>query len=88
MGISFVDSTMIPLCHNLRHHANKVLKGVATDGKGTVGWCHGLKLHLLRNGRGEIITLCLTVADVDDRNPKARNVSAKDLYGKVFVDRG
>ena len=26
-GISFVDSTMIPVCHNLRRYANKVFKG-------------------------------------------------------------
>lgn len=25
-GISFADSTMIPVCHNLRRYANKVLK--------------------------------------------------------------
>ena len=30
-GISFVDSTMIPVCHNLRRHVNKVFKGMATD---------------------------------------------------------
>ncbi len=37
-GITFVDSTMIPVCHNLRRYANKVFKGIATDGKGTMGW--------------------------------------------------
>ncbi len=26
---------MRPVCHNLRRYANKVFKGVATDGKGT-----------------------------------------------------
>ena len=56
-GISFVDSTMIPVCHNPRRYANKVFKGVAADGKGTMGWWQGFKLHLLCNDRGEIITL-------------------------------
>ena len=37
-GITFVDSTMIPVCHNLRRYANKVFRGLATDGKGTMGW--------------------------------------------------
>ena len=50
-GITFVDSTMIPVCHNLRRYANKVFKGIATDGKGTMGWCHGFKLHLACNDR-------------------------------------
>ena len=87
-GIGFVDSIMIPVCHNLRRYANKVFKGVAADGKGTMGWCHGFKLHLLCNDRGEIITFCLTGANIDDRNPKVCKVLAKDLYGKVFADRG
>ena len=30
-GITFVDSTMIPICHNLRRYANKVFKCIATD---------------------------------------------------------
>ena len=29
-GITFVDSTMIPVCHNPRRYANKVFKGLAT----------------------------------------------------------
>ena len=42
---------MIPVCHNLRRYANNVFKGIATDGKGTMGWCHGFKLHLACNDR-------------------------------------
>ena len=44
-GITFVDSTMIPVCHNLRRYASKVLKDIATNGRGTMGWCHGFKLN-------------------------------------------
>ena len=54
-GITFVDSTMISVCHNLRRYVNKVFKRIATDGKGTMGWCHGFKLHLACNDRGEIM---------------------------------
>lgn len=46
-------SPMIPVCHNLRRYANKVFKDIATDGKGTMEWCHGFKLHLLSNDSGE-----------------------------------
>ena len=35
-GISFVDSTMIPVCHNVRRYFNKVFKGLARNGKGTM----------------------------------------------------
>ena len=53
-GVTFVDSTMIPVCHNLRRYANKVFKGIATDGKGTMGWCHGFKLHLACNAEARL----------------------------------
>jgi len=87
-GITFVDSTMIPVCHNLRRYANKVFKGIATDGKGTMGWCHGFKLHLACNDRGEIIAFVLTGANVSDKDPNVFKVLAKRLYGKLFADKG
>jgi hypothetical protein len=87
-GVSFVDSTMIPVCHNVRRYFNKVFDGLATDGKGTMGWCHGFKLHVLCNDSGEIITFCLTRANVDDRDERVWTVFAKHLYGTVFADRG
>ncbi len=78
----------IPARHNLRSNANKVFKGVATDEKGTMGWCYGFKLPLLCNNKGGIITLCLTVENIDYKNPKVWNILVKYLYGKVFADRG
>ena len=35
-GITFVDSTMIPVCHNVRRYFNKVFSGLAKNGKGTL----------------------------------------------------
>ena len=58
--ITFVDSTMISVCHNVKRYFNKVFSGLAKNGKGTMGWCHGFKLHLLCNDSGEVITFCLT----------------------------
>ena len=37
IGITFVDSTMIPVCHNVRRYFNKVFSGLAKSGKGTMG---------------------------------------------------
>ena len=67
---------------------NKVFAGLAKDGKGTMGWCHGFKLHLLCNDSGDVITFCLTGANVDDRDDRVWSVFIKHLYGKVFADRG
>ena len=87
-GITFVDSTMISVCHNLRRYVNKVFKGIATDGKGTLGWCHGIKRHLACYDRGEIIAFALTGANVSDKAPNVFKVLAKRLYGKLFADKG
>ena len=32
-GITFVDSTMIPVCHNVKRYFNKVLSGLPKNGK-------------------------------------------------------
>ena len=87
-GITFVDSTMIPVCHNMRRYANRVFKGIATDGKGTMGWCHGFKLHLACYDRGEILSFLITGAHVSDMNPDVLKIQAKRLYGKLFADKG
>ena len=49
-GISFVDSTCIPVIHNKRQFSMKVFKDIAAKGKSTMGWYVGFKLHLLCNG--------------------------------------
>ena len=67
-GISFIDNTCIPVCHNKRIKRNKVFKGYADLGKSTMGWFYGFKLHLICNERGELINFMLTRANVGDRN--------------------
>ncbi len=85
-GITFVDSTMIPVCHNVRRNFNKVFAGLAKNGKGTMGWCHGFKLHLLCNDSGEVITFCLTGANVDDRDRRVWSVYVeKSRQLELFV---
>ncbi|MGO5201380.1 transposase, partial [Prevotellaceae bacterium LCP21S3_C11] len=51
-------------------------------------WCHGFKLHLACNDRGEIIAFVLTGANVSDKDPAVFDVLAKRLYGKLFADKG
>lgn len=87
-GITFVDRTMIQVCHNMRRYFDKVFAGMAKDGKGTVGWCHGFKMHMMCNDEGDIITFCLTGANVDGRDVGVWSVFTKVPYGKVFADRG
>jgi hypothetical protein len=85
-GISFIDSTKIAVCGNKRTSRNKVFGDTAKIGKSSTGWFYGFKLHLVVNEQGEILSFCLTTANVDDRKPVAK--LAKNLFGKLFGDKG
>ena len=67
-GVSYIDSTKLVVCHNLRIKSNKVFKGIAKTGKTSTGWFYGLKLHLIINHQGEIISLWLTPGNIADNN--------------------
>jgi transposase len=85
-GISFVDSTVLAVCHTRRIAQHEVFAGRAARGKNSVGWFFGFKLHLLFNDRGEILNIRLTPGNVDDRKPVPQLV--KRLFGKLFGDKG
>lgn len=87
-GISFIDSTVLRVCHNKRIKRNKVFKDIAQVGKSTMGWFFGFKLHLIINDKGEIMSFYLTKGNVDDRNARAITSMTKELFGKIFGDKG
>ena len=85
-GINYVDSTYIPVCHSKRIYKHKVFKGLAALGKSSMGWFFGLKLHLIINEKGELLSAHLTPGNTDDRKP-LRQMSDK-LTGLLFGDKG
>lgn len=85
-GISFIDSTPLPVCHNRRIQRHRVFEGLAGRGKNSMGWFYGFKLHLLVNERGEVLNFCLTPGNTDDRHPVPS--MTEDLFGKIFADGG
>lgn len=87
-GISFIDSTTLPVCHIKREKQHKVFKGIAEKSKGTMGWYFGFKLHLIINDKVEILSYCFSKANVDDRDQKIMKVMTKEVFGKLFGDRG
>lgn len=87
-GINFIDSTTIDVCHNRRIHSHKVFKNVSQRGKSSTGWFYGFKLHLVINDSGEILSFCLTSGNVDDRNIDVIERLSKELFGKLFADKG
>ena len=85
-GISFIDSTILKVCHIKRSYSNKVFKKLAAKGKSTTGWFFGFKLHLIVNENGEIISFNITQGNVSDLTPV--KTLTKRLWGKLFGDRG
>jgi len=87
-GISFLDSTTIDVCNNHRIYSHKVFKDFAKRGKTSTGWFYGFKLHLIVNDRGDILSFYLTPGNVDDRNWEVISYMTKEIFGKLFADRG
>ena len=86
MGISYIDSTRIPVCHNKRTNSHKVFESIAEIGKSTMGWFLGFKLHMIIDTKGNILSVNLTKGNVDDRVPVIKLI--KELSGKLFGDKG
>ena len=87
-GISFIESTVLRVCHNKRIKRNKTFKGIAQVGKSTMGWFFGFKLHLIINDKGEILSYYLTMGNADDRDMKTITAMTKEIFGRLFGDKG
>lgn len=85
-GISFIDSTPLRVCHNLRIPSHKVMAGLAQRGKTSTGWFYGFKLHLVINDQGQLLNVCFTPGNVDDRDPAPQ--LTQGLFGKLVGDKG
>lgn len=87
-GINFIDSTALRVCHNRRITRHHTFAGLAERGKTTMGWFFGFKLHLIVNEKGELLSFYLSKGNVDDRNTKVIQEMTRDLFGKLFGDKG
>src|SRR5215218_6063228 len=83
-----MDSKPIPLCHALRHGRVRLLReDGARFGKTSKGWFFGFKLHALRHISGRVLSLLLTPANYDDREPASALADGVE-GGVVIGDRG
>ena len=85
-GISYIDSTSIAVCRNIRIPRNKVFKGSAARGKTSMGWFYGFKLHIIVNENGELLSFQITKGNTNDRVPV--KVLCRHLKGKLYGDKG
>ncbi|MDE6708633.1 MAG: transposase [Oscillospiraceae bacterium] len=87
-GVSFIDSAPIRVCDNHRICTHHLFSEYAKRGKSSMGWFYGFKLHLIINDQREILSFCLTSGNVDDRNEAVMDALTKQIFGKLFADRG
>lgn len=85
-GISFIDSTKLAVCENLRIPQHRQFTGLAARGKTTLGWFYGFKLHLVVSDCGALLAWQVTPGNIDDRRPVPK--LARKLFGKLFGDLG
>ncbi len=84
----FCGFPTIDVCDNHRIQQHKVFKNIAQRGKSSTGWFYGFKLHISINDRSEILNFCLICGNRDDRNSEIMEYITKNIFGKLFADKG
>jgi hypothetical protein len=87
-GTYFVDSKKLPVCDNRRIHSHRVFADIAARGKTSTGWFFGLKVHLVINQLGEIVSFLLTPGNVADNNHQVLHCLLDHLKGHCIGDKG
>jgi hypothetical protein len=87
-GYYFIDSKKLEVCHIKREHTHKVFQDFARKGKGSTGWFYGLKVHLVINHLGEVVSFLLTPANTADNNHSVLLSLLQGLQGKCCGDKG
>lgn len=87
-GISYIDSFKLEACHIKREKSHKTLKKIAQKGKTSTGWFYGMKVHLVINQKGEIISFHISSGNFADNDEFILFKITKNLIGKLFGDKG
>ena len=65
--VKFIDSTDIPVCSNRKARFHKVMRQFARWSKTGKGWFYGLKMHLITDFNGKVLSIRFTAGNIDDR---------------------
>lgn len=87
-SIYYIDSKKLPVCHNRRIHNHRVFKDIAERGKTSTGWFYGLKVHMVINNLGQIMSFTFTTGSVSDSNPEVLRTLLTKLQGNCYGDKG
>jgi hypothetical protein len=84
--VKHIDSTDIPVCTNRKASHHKTMRFLAQWGKTGKGWFYGLKLHLIADLEGRLLSMKFTPGNADDRSVVLD--LASDLDGIFVGDAG
>lgn len=87
-GHYFIDSKKLEVCHLLREQGHKVFEHYARKGKASTGWFYGLKLHLVINHLGQVVSFLITAGNVADNNHAVLRYLLGGLQGRCAGDKG
>lgn len=87
-GISFIDSFKLEACHIKRTSSHSTLRNIASKGKTSMGWFYGMKVHIVFNHKGEIVSFYISPGNVADNNEQILLKITKKIFGKLFGDKG
>jgi hypothetical protein len=87
-GPYFIDTKKLEVCHLKRAWSHRVFKGIARKGKTSTGWFYGLKLHLVINHLGQIVSFLITPGNVADNNKGVLHRLLNGLAGRCTGDKG
>lgn len=84
--LRLMDSTMLPVCKNIRAAEHKVCRNIADFGKNHQGWFYGFKLHASIDSQGRLCGLTFTPASHHDAQsmPKILNRHTKIAVGDTL----
>jgi len=84
--LKMIDSSSLPVCKNTRRASHRVMKAWATSSKTSQGWFYGMKLHLIVDSLGNLLSTRITTGEVDDRKPVISML--KGILGTLLADVG
>lgn len=84
--VKHLDSTELPVCTNRKAKYHQVMKQLAAWGKTGKGFFYGLKLHLITDLEGRLLSLKFTAGNIDDRAVVID--LCKELTGIFVADAG
>lgn len=87
-GISFIDSFKLDACHIKRSSSHKTLRNIAKRGRTSMGWFYGMKVHIIVNHKGEIVSFYISSGNVADNNTHVLINITNKIIGKLFGDKG